>query len=466
MYILRCADWSPSCWVFYRWQWNNAAGLTKISQTVFLVIEDIFTWKIRSSFVAPNIAINFLKEPSKRLSRNTIIWETAMLYFLNNPFGICVARKSFTKDSIQSANDCWQSGRIVVSRQKHFTGDQTPYLFRSYRHPRRRSLAPLESVLERSPDDNVNYPIWKVARATSAAPSYFKAIKMRGNNEGFKFIDGGFGVNNPSEEVYRSVRQLSNNQPGAVSDFVSIGTGKKNMGGGKDYLLPLRLIREAVKLATESERTHETMQDRSNQEGLRYNRFNVESGLGNIKLDTWKGKRGTKTLELIRRKTNEYLQTPGMRDRIDEVARRLVQIRRSRARQFNSDHWERFCHGVEYGCCAEICRSRNRMPKLDELRQHLQIEHSFTEEKIKSSLEQCKFYPLFEPTAWTHIPFHMSLTLLRIITVLVFSLQQDSRRQTSKILEDQRRDHLYFDRLDFYRQKVFFHGLNLPPTSH
>lgn len=220
---------------------------------------------------------------------------------------------------------------------------------------------------------------------------------MSDNDEKSKFIDGGFGANNPSEEVYRSVRQLSNNQRLAVDELVSIGTGKKNDVGKRGFVLPLSYAKFAIKWATQSEATHERMLDSSQIDGYNYSRFNVEHGLGEIKLDTWKGKRGAQTLELIRTKTRDYLQSEDVQRDIDEVAQRLVQIRRRRAEQSNSDHWERFCHGVEYSCCVSKCPHGERMARLEELRHHLQNTHSREESQIESSLKQCRHYPLFEP---------------------------------------------------------------------
>ena len=284
------------------------------------------------------------------------------------------------------------TNRIVVAWQERFTETRKPYLFRSYRHPRRRTLDPLE----RNPDDSTDYPIYKVARATSAAPSYFKAIMMRGNDRESKFIDGGFGANNPSGEVYRSVRQLSNNQQGAIRELVSLGTGKKAERSRKSRVLPVRYAYHAIQLATHSEKTHEDMEERSNQEKFQYTRFNVERELEKIKLDTWNGKRGARTMELIGTATMKYIQNEKVQGQIDEVAKRLVRIRRSRAGQSDSDHWERFCHGVEYGCCIEECRSRGRMSTLDDLRRHFDTYHSFDQDTFNSSLKDCKFYPLFE----------------------------------------------------------------------
>ena len=50
-------------------------------------------------------------------------------------------------------------------------------------------------------------PIWEVPRATSAAPDYFPPTSMHSGNgpEIVTFKDGGFGLNNPSEEAYHDI---------------------------------------------------------------------------------------------------------------------------------------------------------------------------------------------------------------------------------------------------------------------
>jgi patatin-like phospholipase/acyl hydrolase len=46
--------------------------------------------------------------------------------------------------------------------------------------------------------------VWEAARATSAAPIFFKHIEM-GNSQ--PFIDGGLGCNNPSKLVLDEAKQ-------------------------------------------------------------------------------------------------------------------------------------------------------------------------------------------------------------------------------------------------------------------
>jgi predicted acylesterase/phospholipase RssA len=46
------------------------------------------------------------------------------------------------------------------------------------------------------PSEYLGWPIWKAARATSAAPFYFPSFQ----NNGKVFVDGGLGWNNPVHE--------------------------------------------------------------------------------------------------------------------------------------------------------------------------------------------------------------------------------------------------------------------------
>ena len=269
---------------------------------------------------------------------------------------------------------------------------------RSYRHP--KSLR--EDPLERNSGREDNYPIWQVGRATSAAPLYFESVRLEEDDEKFELIDGGFGANNPSEEAYRSVKQLHNKNSNAVSVLVSIGTGKNLEHGGNPragYRLYLRYANAAAKWATDSEKTHETVSDMA-QNNAEYFRLNVEHGIGKMKLDAWKGRRGIETLDLIRAKTDDYLQSPEARRKIAESARHLVKIRRMRSSGEDLDHWERYCHGVEYACCWDGCEDSGRRYNRQDLRRHLEeTHHCLDYNVIHDRLESGKLFPLYDAAA-------------------------------------------------------------------
>jgi len=113
--------------------------------------------------------------------------------------------------------------RVAVAVKDN--GDSvTTYLFRSYIHPvihgQTHALNP----------DNVgcDMDIVGVARATSAAPGYFKVFAV-GNEH--KFMDGGVKANNPSGFAWNEAVQMARVQENgitagrAIACFLSIGTG-------------------------------------------------------------------------------------------------------------------------------------------------------------------------------------------------------------------------------------------------
>ena len=307
-------------------------------------------------------------------------------------FRICVARKHYPctdKEHLLSL------ASIVLAWQKStLRGTRVPYLFRTYRHPRTGHL------LERNPDHIDNYPIWQIGRATSAAPTYFKATKIREDDDKFEFVDGGFGTNNPSEEVYRSVTQMCNNNRTAVKTLVSIGTGKNDeiVHLGRGYQKYLSYLNAAVKWASDSERIHETVYSMT-QGNTDYFRLNVEEGIGSMKLDAWKGKHGSKTLQQLINATEAYLSTDAAQQLLRDSAQALVQTRRARAYHADADyqdHWERFCHGVEYACGHPSCTAE-RHTKRRALKRHLEGTHHIQDRsEIERLLEAGKRYPLYE----------------------------------------------------------------------
>ena len=209
---------------------------------------------------------------------------------------------------------------------------------------------------------------------------------------------GGFGANNPTEEVLRSVKQLSKNNPRTVQALVSIGTGKnleadRNPSAG--YRLYMSYANTAAKWATQSEATHERIFE-ATMDNADYYRLNVEHGLGKMKLDSWKGEKGCKTLDLIRTKTQDYLDSPDGQRLISASARQLVNIRRARSGPTYIDRWERFCHGVEYHCCATSDCPDSRDRKFEDrqsLRRHVQEFHPSECDNLDELLDRCKRFP-------------------------------------------------------------------------
>ncbi|KAH0544750.1 hypothetical protein FGG08_001117 [Glutinoglossum americanum] len=282
---------------------------------------------------------------------------------------------------------------IVVSYQQKMAEDgdldQEPaFLFRTYDHHPSNPKDPLE----RNPGLAHRVPIWEVARATSAAPTYFDAITVSGR----KFGDGGFGTNNPTWEIFWEVTQMCGGTSHNVALTVSVGTGKSRVSRfGKGWLgRYITYLKAAKMLASESEKQHEDMERLARDRGLNYFRFNVAQGLGKMKLDEWKapnrwGRRENETLKLIRGKTAEYLRDPEVRKNLRTVAEMLVRNRRERA---STSRWEFVCLGTQYRCCYPGCpKSQKVRPDSKSLRSHLRKCHKVEDQdKIDRFVERGK----------------------------------------------------------------------------
>lgn len=72
-----------------------------------------------------------------------------------------------------------------------------------------------------------NFALKDVARATSAAPTYFPAAIIRNDNgETYHFLDGGIAANNPTLYAYEEAKGL---YPFASWQVISLGTGSANL---------------------------------------------------------------------------------------------------------------------------------------------------------------------------------------------------------------------------------------------
>ncbi len=150
----------------------------------------------------------------------------------------------------------------------------------------------------------------------------------------------------------------------------------------------------AARWATQSEKTHHTVSHMT-RSSTEYFRLNVEHGLGKLKLDAWKGKKGCETLDLICTKTQEYLDTTEGQQQIADSARQLVSIRKARSSQTYIDRWERFCHGVYYACCVAACPEGRdeRYRYRQTLQRHIQDHHPLQCNRLESLLNEGRRLP-------------------------------------------------------------------------
>ena len=75
-------------------------------------------------------------------------------------------------------------------------------------------------------DPSWNWPVKMIARATSAAPTFFPPLHLQGNGGDYALVDGGIFVNNPAMAAYAEARCVYPDE----SDFyiVSVGTGDRD----------------------------------------------------------------------------------------------------------------------------------------------------------------------------------------------------------------------------------------------
>ncbi|KAF9774194.1 hypothetical protein IL306_007870 [Fusarium sp. DS 682] len=230
--------------------------------------------------------------------------------------------------------------------------------------------------------------IWEVARATTAAPRYFESIKIRGK----KFLDGGMVANNPSLLAIREIHNLHGLVPAL---FVSIGTGLKTAGqrtpreangditalrraATRDNVRRKQFLKNYIEIGRQMTHSMVDCEGENGTNGWRAHcnaiglkedsyRLNVEGDLHTIPLDDWRpSNTGEDTLEFIRTQTEAYLEQGKVREYIDAIARKAVEIRRLRAA---TEQWERFAVDVAYCCPTCYRRPYDTRAKL---REHLQ----------------------------------------------------------------------------------------------
>ena len=239
-------------------------------------------------------------------------------------------------------------------------------------------------------------PLWEVARATSAAPTYFEAIKFMNRT----FLDGGLGANNPGRIALQEVCQM--HAPHRPALLVSVGTGVKRDSRAKDKpkkrdqardlfktdrpdgvprkqgLKKLMELSHFIKdFTTDTEGTANDLNFLARELQLPYRRFNVSNDLATcIPLDDWRpAQSGQITLDAIKDYTNEYLKLQNTQEDLAYCAQVLVARRRRRAM---TERWEWFATDIEYHCQAEGCLGsvQSQYKKRGELREHLTRSHS------------------------------------------------------------------------------------------
>ncbi|KAI0164298.1 FabD/lysophospholipase-like protein [Hypoxylon sp. FL1284] len=122
--------------------------------------------------------------------------------------------------------------------------------------------------------------IWQVARATSAASTFFKSIKL--GRDMIEFIDAGFGYNNPCEVL---MEEAFKQFPGACqARILSIGTGLGSIVTIRNARISI--LRALKSISTTSKKVADRLDEEYGGTGWYY-RFNVDRGLEDVTLADW-----------------------------------------------------------------------------------------------------------------------------------------------------------------------------------
>ena len=164
-----------------------------------------------------------------------------------------------------------------------------------------------------------NCTIVEAARATSAAPTFFKSIEF-GEPIKQRYLDGGLGCNNPVKHLVDEARSLYPNR--LISCVISLGTGAPNVVGMErpdafQNLLPTDLITVLKGIATDCEKISEQIARELSGQSILYVRLNVDQGLQGVSLAEWE------KLKDVQLHTVQYLQKYEVGQKVDGLVRVL-----------------------------------------------------------------------------------------------------------------------------------------------
>lgn len=159
--------------------------------------------------------------------------------------------------------------------------------------------------------------IWQAARTTSAAPTFFKRLKIGPPNAQEEFLDGGLGSNNPTKIMMHEVSETFEKTRN-VACVISIGAGVMDITDLKkptpfQKKFPTELAGVLRDMVTDCEGVEKEVSRWFTGKPRVYFRFNVERGLEDIKLGD------AEELGNIRAKTIHYLEQDGTKRSVAEA---------------------------------------------------------------------------------------------------------------------------------------------------
>jgi hypothetical protein len=211
-------------------------------------------------------------------------------------------------------------------------------LFRSYHsHPRKSSTLPLNATSRRPLNPGDNSPVWihQAAKAAFGTPFLFPETEING----YRFVDGGVKMNNPSLEAFweatkshrhRKPPFQSGSETEAVGVIISLGSGKskrwktiKRFQYGHKAFANRRAIYDSL---SDPESTHDQMRQHADLLEIPYLRFDVEHDMEKISMDAW----NDDTLRNIEAATRQYLDLDATNADLNRAAEYIVAFRRGR----------------------------------------------------------------------------------------------------------------------------------------
>ncbi|KAJ7884782.1 FabD/lysophospholipase-like protein [Mycena olivaceomarginata] len=167
----------------------------------------------------------------------------------------------------------------------------------------------------------IHCTVWEAARATSAAPTFFKRIDIGPEKRPEPFIDGGVGQNNPTERVLAEARVVFPRRK--IACVISVGTGQPDVidvpkpSFFEQNVIPLGSIKAMVAMVTDCEETAQRMESLFERCPNTYFRFNVDRGLQAVKLGDWD------RLNEVSAHTRQYMCRNDVSRRLDEAVRAI-----------------------------------------------------------------------------------------------------------------------------------------------
>jgi hypothetical protein len=318
--------------------------------------------------------LNFIATKYNHANVSAVVKQITQEHCKTHPPGECIADDTLKWADIADANNDWDVCQAVCITARASGKSSQALPLRSYEYTHNPTLT------SRDPNfgvQDLDLLIWEAARATSAAPFYFKMFEKK-DNEGHlrRYKDGGTLLNNPAEKALSEVRDRHaiHGRRKNPAVLLSIGTGIREDTPfasvyGDEYAqsrradIPfLQSIKERLAIAkhiimryTEGELIHRMIRDTVGNEHTWYKRLNVDKGLGKMGLGDWRpgmwlnpatGQKqhhpGGATLTDMENATREYLTRETLHtdndiewyllpsEQLDHLAERLVRHRKAR----------------------------------------------------------------------------------------------------------------------------------------